>query len=75
MDSCDSELVCVTCSDNYYFDSDTDKCLDCAYPCVTCLTETFCLTCGFAADKRIHPPNCSCQEGLSETKDPIIGCI
>lgn len=70
--------ICSHCISGYYFFTDevsgTSTCKKCQSPCLTCLSETFCYTCGFGKDKRIQPPTCGCIEGYSDNKSECIIC-
>lgn len=54
---------------------DSSSCPKCNYPCETCLDSTFCYSCGFDIANKNPPPTCSCKYGMSDSFDPLIGCI
>ena len=47
----------------------------CSYPCESCVTDTYCLTCGFGPTNRKTSPDCNCVDHLRDTDDEILGCI
>lgn len=58
------------------------KCVDCVYPCKTCITETRCTECGYDHWLRLGPSdNCKCKPGYyeyispDETKKECRQCI
>lgn len=52
---CLSEIIFFSCIDTYYNEGSTNTCELCVYPCTNCVSPTYCLTCGFEADKRESP--------------------
>ena len=55
--ACDAiDNVTMHCLDGYY--KSGNICKPCVSPCETCLTATYCYTCGYEVVNRIQPPTC-----------------
>lgn len=55
-----------------------DTCNLCLYPCVNCLNETYCYTCGYDVSegdlRRIRPPSCMCDYQYSDNGERCVLC-
>ena len=64
----------MTCIDSYYLNTETQVCIKCPYPCLTCSSDITCLTC-LDPDTRKTSPHCNCLDDLRETGNGCINCV
>ncbi|KAL4470097.1 hypothetical protein ABPG72_008756 [Tetrahymena utriculariae] len=66
---------CV-CQDGFYYDSNSNDCIACTFPCSTCVTSsTNCISCINTTTWQLTNNQCSCQVGYyldSNAKDCLV---
>lgn len=67
----DCELkINLECKLGFY--SNNGLCKPCIYPCETCSTDVYCITCGYDVDNRYDAPFCECFDHLSDYDNRCI---
>lgn len=70
---CTDINISLACYDGYWLD--VNICKKCKSPCATCISDTFCHTCGYdPTNVRTRVPQCSCPEHLSDHGDRCDTC-
>lgn len=68
-------MDCDSAVTGLYADYDTGACLNCVYPCLTCTSPNYCLSCGYDFEKRVNDYSCRCSTGWWDDGSECRACL